>query len=294
MKQAKNEVFVEGILLESDIKTGTSKDGKDYARGELRILVNQEFAGQKIESIIPIRMFSNRLTKDGTPNKAYDSIMRAKNELTSAAAVGGNIDEADAVRVELASLGESLFVPRGSDREVSFPEIQSNYVRKVSRDKVTPLTKFDVNIVVNSIKEEVKDDEPTGAVIVKGAVVQYADRLDLIDFKVYNKSAQNHIQSNYNKGDTVNLQGYINFTSKTEYIEEEQGFGEPILTPKTTTVRELVITTGSVEPFTEERAYAKEDLNSALKERAERIIKMKEASVAVAAPASKVEDDDGF
>jgi len=297
MKQAKNEIFIEGILLESDIQTGTSKEGKEYIRGELRILVNQKIGDETVESIIPVRMFSNKLTKQGKPNRAYESILKVKNEFVSAAAVGGNLEEADAVRITTGSLNESLFVPRGSDREVSFPEIQSNFINKISRNKVTPMTKFNVNVVVNSIKEEVKHEEVTGALILKGAIVQYNDKLDLIDFKIYNEAAKNHIQTNYSKGDTVNIQGYINFTSKTEYIEEEQGFGEPILTPKTTTIRELVITTGSVEPFSEERAYAREDLNKALSERAARIVKLKEDSQAATTPAAPQRgnvDDTGF
>ena len=298
MNQAKNEVFIEGILLESDIQTGTSKENKEFIRGELRILVNQKIGDKVIESIIPVRMFSNKLTKEGKSNKAYESILKVKNEFVSAAAVGGNLEEADAIRITSGSLDESLFVPRGSDKEASFPEIQSNFINKISRDKMVPMTKFNVNVVVNSIREEIKHEEATGALILKGAIVQYNDKLDLVEFKIYNEAAKNHIQTNYNKGDTVNIQGYVNFTSKTEYVEEEQGFGEPILTPKTTTVRELVITTGSVEPFSEERAYAREDLNKALSERAARIVKLKEdsqaAATTTAVPQKGNANDTGF
>ena len=286
MNQAKNEIFIEGILLESDIQTGTSKEDKEYIRGELRVLVNQKIGDKTVESIIPVRMFSNKLTKQGKSNKAYESILKVKDEFVSAAAVGGNLEEADAIRITTGSLNESLFVPRGSDREASFPEIQSNFINKINRNKMTPMTKFNVNVVVNSIKEEVKHEEVTGALVLKGAIVQYNDKLDLVDFKIYNEAAKNHIQTNYNKGDTVNIQGYINFTSKTEYIEEEQGFGEPILTPKTTTIRELVVTTGSVEPFSEERAYAREDLNKALSDRAARIVKLKEDSQTATTPSA--------
>ena len=85
MNQAKNEVFIEGILLESDIQTGTSKENKEFIRGELRILVNQKIGDKVIESIIPVRMFSNKLTKEGKSNKAYESILKVKNEFVSTA-----------------------------------------------------------------------------------------------------------------------------------------------------------------------------------------------------------------
>lgn len=281
MKQAKNEIFIEGLLLESDIKIGTSKkdNTKEYIRGELRILVNQKIDGVIVESIIPVRMFANQLTNDGKPSKAYESILKVKNEFVSAASVDGDLTKADAVRITGGSLNESLFVPRGSDKEASFPEIQSNFINKISRDTMTPMTKFNVVAVINSIKEEVIQSEPTGVLLVKCGIVQYNDRLDFVEFKVLKDAAKNHIQTVYNKGDTVNLQGYINFISKTEYIAEEQGFGDPILTPKTTTLRELIITTGSISPFDEERAYSKEDLNVALNDRAARIVKKKEDSM---------------
>ena len=123
-------------------------------------------------------------------------------------------------------------------------------------------------------------------------IVQYGDKLDIVDFKIYNEAAKNHIQSNYSNGDTVNIQGYINFSATTEYVEEEAGFGESIAVPKTTTIRELVITSGSVEPFDEERAYARTDLNDALAERMERINTLKEVSKQTAAATqAPVEND---
>lgn len=286
MKQAKNEVFVEGILLESDIKADVSKSSnKPFIRGEVRIQVDQKIENQIVSSTIPVRMFAMKYTKDGKENKAYDSILRIRDTFTSAAAAG-NLEGADAVRITLGSLNENIFVPKGSDKEVSFPEIQSNFMTKINRASVSPVTKFSVNVAVNSIKEEIHNGEPTGALILKGGIVQYNDKLDLVDFKIYNEAAKNFIQNTYNVGDTVNIQGFINFSAKTEFVEEEAGFGESISVPKTTTVRELVITTGSVEPFDEERAYAKADLNAALGARMARITELKEGTK-TEAPAKK-------
>lgn len=280
MKQAKNEIFIEGILLESDIKTDVSKNGnKPFIRGEVRIQVDQKIDNQIVTSIIPVRMFAMKYTKEGKESGAYESIVKIRDTFVSAATAGG-IDKADGVRIARGSLNENIFVPRGAEKEVSFPEIQSNFMTKVARNSLTPVTKFNVNVAINSIKEEVRGGEPTGALILKGGVVQYNDKLDLIDFKIYNEAAKNFIQNTYNVGDTVNLQGYVNFSAKTEYVEEEQGFGEAISVPKTTTVRELVITTGSVEPFDEERAYPKADLNAALSARMTRITELKEGAKA--------------
>lgn len=287
MKQAKNEIFIEGILVESDIKTGASKgENKPYIRGEIKILVNQVIDGQTIESIIPVRMFSMKYKANKESNPAYEAIERVKDSFTSAAAAGG-IDGADCVRITRGSVNENIFVPKGSDKEVSFPEIQANFISKVSRATFNPLTRFTVNVAINSIKEEVKHEEATGALVVKTGIPQYGDKLDLVDFKVYKENAKNHIEKHWKKGDTVNIQGYINFSAKTEYVEEESGFGDAILIPKTTTVRELVITSGSSEPFDDERAYSKEELNTAMDERIGRITEKKaEAKLAASASSS--------
>lgn len=294
MKQAKNEVFIEGILLESDIKTNVSKNGnKPFIRGEVRIQVDQKVDNEVVTSTIPVRMFAMKYTKEGKENAAYDSITKIRDQLTSAAAAG-SLEGADAVRITKGSLGENVFVPRGSDKEVSFPEIQSNFVTKINRTALAPVTKFSVNVAVNSIKEEIKNGEPTGALVLKGGVVQYNDKLDLIDFKIYNEAAKNFIQSTYNVGDTVNIQGLLNFSAKTEFVEEEAGFGESISIPKTTTVRELIITTGSVEPFDEERAYVKADLNAALNARMARITELKEGAKSTPAAAPVNSNPLGF
>lgn len=292
MKQAKNEVFIEGILAESNIKTGVSAStNKPYIRGEVKILVNQKVDQEVVESLIPVRMFAMKFKNDGKPNPAYEAIERVQDSFISIAAAG-NIADADAVRITRGTINENIFVPKGSDKEVSFPEIQANFISRINRATLNPLTRFSVNVAISSIKEEVKHDEPTGALVLRGCVAQYGDRLDLIDFKVYKDNAKSHIESHWSKGDTVNIQGFINFSSKTEYTEEEEsGFGEPILTPKTTTVRELVITSGSPEPFDEERAYTKAELNKALDERLARI---SEETSKKAAEAEAKDDPTGF
>ena len=281
MKQAKNEVFIEGILAEVDIKTDTSKkDNKPYIRGEIKILVNQMIDGETKESVIPIRMFSMKNKKNGDANPAYDAILKVQNTFKSAAGEGG-LKNADAVRVTRGSINENIFVPRGSDKEVSFPEIQANFISKCNRNSSNPLTRFSINVAINAIKEDVdREGVPTGALVIKAGVPQYADKLDLIEFKVYKDNAKEHIERYWQKGNTVNVEGYINFSAKTEFIEEEEesGFGDPISIPKTTTVRELVIISGSSEPFDEERSYSKEELNTGMDERIARIAILKDNS----------------
>lgn len=297
MNQSRNEVYIEGILLEHTIVPGTTSENKNYVRGELKIQVEQMVGGENITSVIPVRMFAMEFTTDkqtGKPEKSkiYKSILAIKDTFISAA-TAGDPALADAVRINKGSLMENVFTPKGSDKEVSLAGINSNFLTKIPKETLKPLAHFSVDIAINSIKEEMKMGEPTGALIIRGGVVQYADRLDLIDFKVVNPSAINHIRTNYKPGDTVNLKGAIVFSSETSFIEEEAGFGEATLIPKTTTVRDLIVTTGSIEPFDEERALKKADLNAALDARLARIKEGKEKAT-VKTPQKEVNRSNGF
>ena len=290
MTQAKNEIFIEGILLETNITKDKNKDNKNYVRGEIKVQVDQEISGQMVTSIIPIRMFAMEKTSKGETNKAYENILKLTTDFVSAA-TAGSIDGADGIRVSvgkknsMGSIGENLYCPSGSDKVISTIELTCNFFDKVARNALKPLATFSVNVVVKSIKEEVKGDEVTGALILTGAIVQYGDRLDMVNFHVKSEAAKNHISTRYNPGQTVNIQGFINYTSNTTFVEEEAGFGDPVFTPRTTYTRELVITSGSIEPFDKERAYNKEELNKAIDERLGRIEEKKKGTPKKAVPA---------
>ena len=291
MKQSTNEVYIEGFLSEATIVTGTSK-GRNWVRGEVKIQVDQKINDEIVTSIIPIRMFSmetsiDKATGQTKPNRNYGTICGIKDNFVSAASAGDPA-LADGIRISKGSLNENLFTPKGSDKEVSSIEVQSNFINKIPRASVVPSTRFSVDIAINSIKDEMKGGELTGAIIIKGGIVQYADVLDLIDFKVINAAAQNHIRLNYKTGDTVNLRGYLLFASKTDFVEEEAGFGEAVSIPKTTTIKDLIVTTGSIAPFDVERAFKREELNVALDARLARITESKaEAMIPKAQPAAE-------
>ena len=85
------------------------------------------------------------------------------------------------------------------------------------------------------------------------------------------------------KGDTVLIGGYINFSSVTTETVSAQSFGEPIVETHTKSIREFVITGGHDAPLTEEEgAYSNEDIAVALKDRQARIEKAKEKEISQA------------
>ena len=266
IKQADNKVSIEGILSEVDIKTGSSKkDGKPYVMGEIKVKVAQDINGETKHNEIPINLFATQKTKKDTLNPAYEAIMNIKENYTSIAACGSE-DQATRIRIDRGELGENAFY--GSNGAlVSTPRIRASFTTSIKKDECKEKAVFEAVIVIGSIKEEIRSDEPTGRLIVKGILPQYGGRVDVIDFIVASTEAINHIQTYWNEGDTVRIAGKVNFSSRTIHEEKEVGFGEPIVEDRTISVKELIITSGSQSALEDELAYDAEEIKKALKER---------------------------
>lgn len=286
LKQANNKVTIEGILSEVDIKTGTTKENpdnpakskRDYASGNIKVKVTQEVNGKTEENEIPVRLFAMKNKNDGNPNPAYDNIIKIQETMTSIAACG-NEDEATRVRITTGSIVENAYYSQAGNL-VSMPQINASFVQAIKKDDCHPKADFDATIVVGSIKEEIRDEVETGRLIVKGLLVQYGEKVDAVDFIVASTGAVNHIKTYWNEGDTVEIAGKVNFTSKTIRREKSVGFGDPIIEERTISARELTITSGSEEGFDEEQAYDATEIKKALAERQARIeaSKKKEAA----------------
>ena len=100
-----NKVKIEGILSEIDMKyTSYMKDGvsQDAISGTIKVRVNQVIDGKEVELEVPVSVFSNKYTKEGKVNGAYESLERVMNEYVSIAKVG--IEAADRVRINGAQI----------------------------------------------------------------------------------------------------------------------------------------------------------------------------------------------
>ena len=84
---------------------------------------------------------------------------------------------------------------------------------------------------------------------------------------VASEAAIKHIQTYWQKGDTVRIAGVINFSSKVETEVIEMGFGDPQLKNRTVSVTELLITKGSQGALDEEFSYDRDLISEALTRR---------------------------
>ena len=291
MRISENQVKIEGILSEVGLETATfNRKGQttECIRGTVKIRVEQDINGTMTTMEVPVSAFASRYTNAGAENPAYNSLKDVMENYKSIAACG-NIDDADRVRITNGSLQENVFYAKNGDL-VNTSRISASFINKIAKNECKPEATFTATIVVGNKSDELdRDGTPTNRLNVNGVIIQYGERADLIKFIVAKPEAKNHIEQYWNDGDTVRVQGKVNFSSKTEYIEEEVGFGEPIKTAKTTSVHELLIESGSAGCLEGDAAYDIKDIQSAL---AARKVRIEETKKPVASAPSK--PDFGF
>lgn len=303
MRQAENSVKIEGILSEIDLKTGTStKNGKtsEYIGGSIKVRVNQMLNGVNTDLDIPVFMFANKLKNDGNPNPAYASIERVMNEYVSIAA--GGMDAADRIRITNGNIRMNEYYGQTGNLN-SYPRINASFVTKLTDlTKFSPEATFSVVFVIGSMGYDTDKD---GVAIenrfkIRGILPQYGDAVDVVDFYATSPNVISAVSSYWNQGDTVKINGKLNFTSTVEEKMVEVDFGEPRMERRTVSVSELIITGGSQTPLEGDFAYDADEIKSALADRQARLAKAKEESknkskgTAKAAPAKKGFGDLGF
>lgn len=296
-REALNKVNIEGILSEVDLKyiSYVNKAGVtvDAIGGSIKVLVEQEVNGQPQSLEIPVHMFSSKLTKNGTPNQSYLSIEKVKNEFVSIAACNDK-DTADKIRITNAKIKMNEFIGQNGTL-VSSPRVNASFVSKAIGQFI-PKAEFDLEFMISKIgravdKEGVEIEPPR--LNLEVIVPQYtaenatAMNVDVVPLVATNPNVINAIESYWNAGECFKAGGRLNFSSRTEEVVEELGFGEAQKRIRTVNVSELVVTAGTQVPLEGEYAYSLEDIRAGMSAREKRINDMKDGkkSTAKQAPA---------
>lgn len=280
--QSTNNVIIVGTLNELNIEEKVSGEGKEYISGVASIRVDQEVGGKKVENVIPVRMFSMKYKKDGSSNAIYESISKMKDNFISLSAAETPA-QASKVLISGGQLQENMWLDKSTNQPKTSFQISTNFMKAAKSEDEERAT-FELSGVIGDIKDEMKNDEETGRLLIKFIVVGYQGKVDVIQLIAENPTAVNHIRNNWEKGDTVTLTGVINMTYTVKTWTEEQGFGEPIKRQRTESRRELIITGGSPSGLDEEYSYDMDAIKIALDDRQGRINKLEKKP---ATPANK-------
>lgn len=297
-----NNCKIEGILSEIDLKTGSYiRDGKTIENigGSIKVRVNQVLNGKETELDIPVFLFANKLTNKGGPNPAYASIEKVMNEFVSIAA--GGMEAADKIRITGASIRMNEYYNQNGVLN-SYPRINASFITKITDEsKYSPEATFSAIFVVGNMAYETDKDgvQIDNKYKIRGILPQYGGSVDVVDFYATSPSVIDAVSSYWTQGDTVKVNGKLNFTSTVEERTIEVDFGEPRVEKHTISVSELIITGGSQTPLEGDFAYNQDEIQDALNARQAKLAELKEKqkskeTASKAAPAKKSFNDLGF
>ena len=269
LRQAENKVRIEGILSEINLKYGSyTKNGipVDTIGGDIKVLVHQVINDQTIDLIIPVYMFSPKLTNAGKPNPSFESIEKVMKEFSSIAATGSEAT-ADKIRITGATVRMNEYW-NAQNQLVSFPRVSASFVAKATGE-FRPEASWSLEFAVSSMDFVTDGDgvevEPK-KLRIKVIVPQYGGKVDTMELYATNPRVIDAVTSYWENGKSYTAKGRLNFTSVTQEVIEECDFGEPDVRIRTVSVSELIVTKGTQAPLEEDRAFAPAELSAALKE----------------------------
>ena len=258
--QAGNKLNLAGILMDVTPGEGKLSDGRPYKRATVTIRVTQTYGGNTETSDIQVGMFATEFTSTGKQNPAWKSL---NDLMLMKTAQNVGIDNASHVRLTGATLQENNFVSRNGNL-ISGWQIRGSFINEA---KVSDVASFVTDIFIMSMDDEVdRDGDTTGRLKIRGGIVQYGGKLDVVDFIVEAPDTVEYISRNWEVNGTVTVKGRIRVLSQEEEVQTS-GWGEDV--PDTTTrfVRELIITTGDDECKEEDFAYDPVEIKKAFNER---------------------------
>lgn len=243
--QSANQITVVGKLLECDIKEGMTKANKPYARANLTVRVTQTYRGKEETSEIVLPFFSCKYTNAGKSNPAYEEIMKFKTMRTAASA---GIDSADTICVRGKSGGaleENFYMNRNTGKLSDIWRLSCSFTSRVDAT-LGEIASWAAEIYILDIKEELDaNEEATGRIIVRGGIVQYGGRLDVLNFIVEDPNDVDYFTRNHAVNDTINACGRIRMTAKEiqKAGNKDSSWGEDLFTQTITRhVNELILT----------------------------------------------------
>ncbi len=272
LKQDTNKIEIAGKIIEIEKRTGT-KDGVDWISGTVKVETGKD-------NIIPIGFYSSALTKDKKPNKIYASLQTVCNSYQTVAAG----EEADTIVVDSAQLSENIFFPTPETLIRGF-QIQSSFFNRKAVAAGDEHAKFTLTGTIVSVVDEIKNDLPTGRLILKLLVVQYGDKADIFDLIIDKPEAVNYVRNTCSEMDKIKVQGDIIITEEVEISEEPTAFGQPIEQVKRKTTRELIVKSATPPTPTD---LTREQVDELLKKR-ETLTATKKAEAAAKQNAPKTQ-----
>jgi hypothetical protein len=266
LREAENQVVIEGLLLEVRHSEWKSKEG-------LNIEVDVEVAENEVHTVTGMTRYKKKDGSDNAIAKGYQTII---DEYVSVAKHGR--EQADKVRITQARIGVNEYY--GQDGKLkSFPQLSTNFINRLGAgDEFNPRAEFEVEIFVKSVVPEIKNDDETGRVKVNAIIPVFGAKVIPFEFMVSAEGAE-FVSDNYEVGCTTKVYGDIVNFKEVKETEVPVAFGKPQKKITTKTIREYLITGGN-DPYEEEsvKVYKIETIQQAMVERETYLMELKNKS----------------
>lgn len=188
------------------------------------------------ESVVELRNFTSKLTKDGKINKNYDKIVNINDLLGKRVVIAG------------AQINGERFWATNTSQLVNSIKFNFNMIRAAKADETEDKAEFEyAGFVYKELYERTDADGNVQHYVISIAQANYHENnMQVVDFVVdkNNIAAVKAIQQYYTQGATVSISGVCsNIVTQTTKTEEAM-FGDPIVKVFTKTDKKLILVSG--------------------------------------------------
>lgn len=256
MKEFINNVRVTGKLVKNTIEEFTTKNGVEAIGGSLilRTADNSEHE---------IRYYANKYKKDENKN-VTDEVSKLYTTYLESKDLYKDIEHcADGENPDIISVTDGVFTDNDfkiENKVISNNKISAKFMNKVEPkdfDSTVLESKFEVQGIVESIKDEIIKDVPTGnLVVIMNAIGQKSDKFGKdanfeadkfipVKMIVPKEIVEGFRSAGYYDGCFTKFTGKVINTVEITEVREKQAFGEDIVKQVKNHITKNEITSGS-------------------------------------------------
>ena len=258
LRQAINDITLIGEVKEQKLNLNKNKEG-NYINGSL-VINTGDF------SEIEIKVFVSEKNKKGKVKKSFETLQKLINEdFLTLASCKNDEDRENVAKVRIQ--GQKEFTPRFNEDifkiketeevktkvniDLGFGNITVDSSIKPEDYKAT----FDIEMFVTSVKEETKQDEPTGRAIVSGWTPIYGGKvipMEVVVGIILNDDGEEFdfgedILAQVEEGMTLNVWGDINYKSIITKTTKGGGLGRAKVEEHREYINELVVVGADIQ-----------------------------------------------
>ena len=223
-----NKIELVGKVVEIESREGSTKKSIPYVSGTIKVQTAPD-------NIISVDYFAQKINAQGAESPLYKSLQTVSKEYKTIATHGA--EEADIIKIDSAQLNENIFSPDGKSIIRGF-KVTSNFF---NRKKEDVQNKFTIEGIFLSARDEIKDDIPTGTLIVSLLHLGYKNAPHVLDFSVSNPAGVQYIKNTLSEGQLLKLSGNVIVFEDVKEKVEAAAFGDPLVSYTRVTTRKLEV-----------------------------------------------------